>query len=746
MGRLFQPTELQFDNSFMYQPPWELAKQALEYNEAGIEQTLQAASLFDNIDVKYIPDPVEQAIVEKEIKNYSDKANEYSTNMQLQLQNSPQSWKKYMPQLQSLGADLAKNMKTGNLSKIQQSAASFEKWQEDNKKIKEENPELYNIGMNYFINQWRKNPNRSLDSTFSGDQLINFDVTSKKFTEGLKDFKESLQQSQNGMYLVNNEWVDSRKVEQAYFDLVMADPNAAPFLRQMAKFGVPGYYDPETGGIVNPYTYVDSQGREVSQEKFSEELEKWENIDPRYRNTVRKPSREFNPRFAWTGAFKAMGAKEGYSKVTLEQDKVKEAAASRSNSWALQKDSQAHAFALENLRHKNNLERIREEALSKPDGTGTDKYAESVLQELGISLPALLNKNIDYSNTIAGLRDKKSANYQNWLNAASSKKALATMGIEKREDGMSFGKDVKTKMEFVKLLNAQNIKGLYGKRAVDAAMREANKKGLTLRKNTNTVNYNTFTPDVALAYANGYGSTLAIDNNSDNNRIREMLMNYEIAKEDYFKKDLNVYNSELNTYTANPRGALIAEGLLNEYGRKGLIKIIDRDGKDIETKNGYGDFTFEYSSTIPGFSEEADFGDIALSIKVVNKEGEKIDAFAVPRVPYVFDLMMDERLYATDLQDKIRQERSNYGYHLFDNTIRKNLAGTDEWTNIDYISPGPDDESDYLVKLQARKPVDSKYEEYRIPELTKETFYNKKKAYDFIENYIKMQYLKNKNH
>ena len=749
MGRLFQPTELQFDNSFMYQPPWELAKQALEYNEAGIEQTLQAASLFDNIDVKYIPDPVEQAIVEKEIKNYSDKANEYSTNMQLQLQNSPQSWKKYMPQLQSLGADLAKNMKTGNLSKIQQSAASFEKWQEDNKKIKEENPELYNIGMNYFINQWRKNPNRSLDSTFSGDQLINFDVTSKKFTEGLKDFKESLQQSQNGMYLVNNEWVDSRKVEQAYFDLVMADPNAAPFLRQMAKFGVPGYYDPETGGIVNPYTYVDSQGKEVSQEKFSEELEKWENIDPRYRNTVRKPSREFNPRFAWTGAFKAMGAKEGYSKVTLEQDKVKEAAASRSHSWAMQKDSQAHAFALENLRHKNDLERIREEALSKPDGTGTDKYAESVLQELGISLPALLNKNIDYSNTIAGLKDKKSANYQNWLNAASSKKALATMGIEKGENGMSFGKDVKTKMELVKLLNAQNVKGLYGERAVDAAMKEAVKKGIvkesTYAVSTNSYKDNSINPNIYFSFGTSGGGALAYStkHNRIDNPFKKMMMNYETAKENYFKEDLNKYDSELNTYTANSRGAAVATAFLNDSRGKDVLKFVDRNGEELPSKL---DYTFTYSSTIPGFSEEADFGDIALSIKAKDKDGKEVDAFAIPRVPYALDLMMDERLYATELQNKIREERSNYGYHLFDNTIRKNLAGTDEWTDINYISPGPDDESDYLVKLQARKPKDSMYEEYRIPELTKETFYNKKKAYDFIENYIKMQYLKNKNH
>ena len=415
----------------------------------------------------------------------------------------------------------------------------------------------------------------------------------------------------------------------------------------------------------------------------------------------------------------------------------------------MQKDSQAHAFALERLKHKNDLERIREEALSKPDGTGTDKYAESVLQELGISLPALLNKNIDYSNTIAGLKDKKSANYQNWLNAASSKKALATMGIEKGENGMSFGKDVKTKMELVKLLNAQNVKGLYGERAVDAAMKEAVKKGIvkesTYAVSTNSYKDNSINPNIYFSFGTSGGGALAYStkHNRIDNPFKKMMMNYETAKENYFKEDLNKYDSELNTYTANSRGAAVGTAFLNDSRGKDVLKFVDRNGEELPSKLGY---TFTYSSTIPGFSEEADFGDIALSIKAKDKDGKEVDAFAIPRVPYALDFMMDERLYATELQNKIREERSNYGYHLFDNTIRKNLAGTDEWTDINYISPGPDDESDYLVKLQARKPKDSMYEEYRIPELTKETFYNKKKAYDFIENYIKMQYLKNKNH
>lgn len=344
MSRFYQSGKPDFVDNFMYTPPWELAQQALAYNDAGIGKTLETASLFDNINVDYIPDPVEKAIVEKELKNYSDKADEYSTNMQLQLQNSPQSWKKYIPQLQALGTDLSKNMKTGNLAKIKQSAAALAKWKEENKKVKEENPELYERGLAHYINEWRKNPNRSLDAIFSGDQLVNFDITSKEFLDALGQFKASLQQREDGMYFLNNKSVGEKEVEEAYLGLALSSPKGKAYLQQMAKFKAPGFYDEKTGGPEPLYVASDINGNQIPIEGLKEQQQNWYKLSDGMKNITPFPTKHLNPRHAWAGAIEAGKKIFGFSEITKTEDPVKAKAMDRQ-----------HDFNMESVKHRNRM-------------------------------------------------------------------------------------------------------------------------------------------------------------------------------------------------------------------------------------------------------------------------------------------------------------------------------------------------------------------------------------------------------
>ena len=43
MSRFYQSGKPDFVENFMYTPPWELAQQALAYNDKGISDTIQAA-------------------------------------------------------------------------------------------------------------------------------------------------------------------------------------------------------------------------------------------------------------------------------------------------------------------------------------------------------------------------------------------------------------------------------------------------------------------------------------------------------------------------------------------------------------------------------------------------------------------------------------------------------------------------------------------------------------------------------
>lgn len=365
MSRFYQSGSPDFVENFMYTPPWELAQQALAYNDTGIGKTIEAASLFGNIDVNYIPDPVEKANVERDLKKYSDKAEEYSTNMQLQLQNSPQSWKKYMPQLQTLGTDLSKDMKTGNLAKYQQSAAALAKWQEENKKVKEENPELYERGLSHYVNEWRKNPNRSLDAVFSGNQLVNFDITSKEYLDALGDFKASLQQTENGMYIRNNEVVSEKEIEEAYLGLALSSPKGKAYLQQMAEFKTPGFYDPKTGKPEPIYVAKDIYGNQIPLENLKEQQQNWYKLSDGMKNKTPFPTEHLNPNHAWSGAIEAAKNIFGYSKVTNIEDLVKAAAMDRQHDFAMEKTKHDYRMSEKGQDHANKMLQLEKLAQMK---------------------------------------------------------------------------------------------------------------------------------------------------------------------------------------------------------------------------------------------------------------------------------------------------------------------------------------------------------------------------------------------
>ena len=326
MSRFYQSGKPDFVENFMYTPPWELAQQALAYNDKGISDTIQAASLFNNINIDYIPDPVEKANVERELGKYSSKADEYSRNMQLQLQNSPQSWKKYAPQLQTLSTDLSKNLKTGNLAKIQQSAAAFAKWKEDNKDVAEKDPNFYNAGLNYFVSKWQANPNRSLDSTFTGDNLSKFDINGKDIMAGFEKFESDMKSRIGGDgYIYDTEGVTRDRVISAYMNKVFSDPQAQAYMKQAIAFKMPGFVD-EKGQPIKPLVPIDKiTGEQIPEDVYERDLKRFPTM------TKAQKAREGrgddfwytvgpNKDFAWSAAFNSLADVKAGMKQTIKAD------------------------------------------------------------------------------------------------------------------------------------------------------------------------------------------------------------------------------------------------------------------------------------------------------------------------------------------------------------------------------------------------------------------------------------------
>lgn len=105
-------------------------------NEQNVEM-LNAANLLKNIDINYIQEAGQKAIVDRIQKKYAEALNNISKNIQLGLSQSPESWEKFSPEISNLGSTLQKDIKSGEIATITQSYNNHNKWLEDNKDIKE---------------------------------------------------------------------------------------------------------------------------------------------------------------------------------------------------------------------------------------------------------------------------------------------------------------------------------------------------------------------------------------------------------------------------------------------------------------------------------------------------------------------------------------------------------------------------------------------------------------------------------
>ena len=165
MGRFYQGATPTFAENGIYQPPWELAQQTLSINEQGVDNELAKAELFKNIDIKYINDPEEAARVQKVKDYYTGKADEITSA----LQKDPMSWRSLAPDLNQFSKQLQEDYTSGNISKFQSSYNNYQNWEESNKDL---DPITRGIARQKFFKDWTNNPNRSLDRTWSGEDII----------------------------------------------------------------------------------------------------------------------------------------------------------------------------------------------------------------------------------------------------------------------------------------------------------------------------------------------------------------------------------------------------------------------------------------------------------------------------------------------------------------------------------------------------------------------------------------------
>ena len=245
MGRFFQTAPTQFVDNYIYQPPWELMQQAASQKQKIYDAAIASTKLFDNIPIEHLQGEDDVYNVQEKQRYYAENA----ANIAKAIQNDPSKAQQYLNNIDSLQKELQKDFTTGDISKIQGSAQAYKKWQEDNKKLKEDDASRYTAAEKAYLGQYLNAGGNSISQAFKGEQVTK-DVDWNKINEMAEKIKANSWSKEsagpNGGYIWKNkqsgETVTPDRINAVIMGQILQDPSNMAALRQSQQFGLAKYF------------------------------------------------------------------------------------------------------------------------------------------------------------------------------------------------------------------------------------------------------------------------------------------------------------------------------------------------------------------------------------------------------------------------------------------------------------------------------------------------------------------------
>ena len=248
MGRFFQTAPTQFVENYIYQPPWELMLQAAAQKQKIYDDAIASTKLFDNIPIEHLQGEDDVYNVQEKQRYYAESA----ANIAKAIQNDPSKAQQYLGNIESLQRELQKDMTSGDLSKIIGSAQAYKKWQEDNKKLKEDDASRYTAAERTYLGEYLKAGGNSLSQGFRGEQVtkgIDYEAIRKSLGElKANKIKSTRQTPGGGLYMVETEngleEMSEERMNGWMLSQILSPENLAS-LSQSEKFGLGTYRNSE---------------------------------------------------------------------------------------------------------------------------------------------------------------------------------------------------------------------------------------------------------------------------------------------------------------------------------------------------------------------------------------------------------------------------------------------------------------------------------------------------------------------
>ena len=248
MGRFFQTAPTQFVEDYIYQPPWELMQQAAAKEQQIYDAAVASTKIFDNLQIDHLQGEDDVYNVKEKQRYYAENA----ANIAKAIQNDPSKARQYMNNIEALSKELQKDMTTGDISKIQSSAQAYKKWQEDNKKLKEDDASRYTAAERAYLGEYLNAGGNSLSQGFRGEQVtkgIDYEAIRKSLGElKANKIKSTRQTPGGGLYMVETEngleEMSEERMNGWMLSQILSPENLAS-LSQSEKYGLGTYRNSE---------------------------------------------------------------------------------------------------------------------------------------------------------------------------------------------------------------------------------------------------------------------------------------------------------------------------------------------------------------------------------------------------------------------------------------------------------------------------------------------------------------------
>ena len=247
MGQFYKGTEATFLDDAMFKLPYEQMQQALQAKDTAIGNTIQSAIKLGDFDVAHhIIDREDAARVKQDWQNKIDA----TVNKVLE---NPMEYKSIQGDIISLGRDLTKDMKFGDISTLGARKSQIEEYQKGLEELYKKDPKQYAHQSALFARELSKAKNATYKNAetgeynyFSGEGLLAAPAVTDMADAAIKDATgklfDSLKLTEDGQWKrtrgYSTEGWSDQEIKKMFRNYAKANPVLLQGLQQSVDLGM----------------------------------------------------------------------------------------------------------------------------------------------------------------------------------------------------------------------------------------------------------------------------------------------------------------------------------------------------------------------------------------------------------------------------------------------------------------------------------------------------------------------------